>query len=502
MSINNQPSILRKILSVSGVVILAKFLGFFKQVITASYFGATIQTDLISLSEGLVSNIDYMLVQALSTAFVPTYITISAKEPVNRKRFTANVLVTFLTITFLIFVLLFITAPVVAKILAPTYDAVFSLQLVKYIRIYAPAILWVVELAVFNALLRANERFLPGELISCNQSVIMILLILSVGSCMGPDILVLGFYIYTIFNLCFLMVYSRKYWTLSLHGAFADPSVKQLLIMMGPLLLGYSMVFVNQQVDRIIVSGLGVGIVTAMGYAAVLSNFVGTFVGSICGVTFTYISQNIAEHKEQDAAKLITSTSIWLITLFLPISVLTVANSSDIVTIVFQHGKFDETAVMQCAIALSGYGLMFVALVLREQFSRFQYAYGDSKRPMINSSIAIVFNIIFSILLSRLLGVLGVTLATSLSVLICAILNIRSSIERNSNLRLSALLQYLPQWLIGIIICLGVSFLGQKYLNDSGSLIRFLGVTILSFALYGIVVWQILRPFIIQLNNR
>ena len=121
---------------------------------------------------------------------------------------------------------------------------------------------------------------------------------------------------------------------------------------------------------------------------------------------------------------------------------------------------------------------------------------------MINSSIAIVFNIIFSILLSRLLGVLGVTLATSLSVLICAILNIRSSIERNSNLRLSALLQYLPQWLIGIIICLGVSFLGQKYLNDSGSLIRFLGVTILSFALYGIVVWQILRPFIIQLNNR
>ena len=44
--------------SVSGIVILAKILGFVKQMITANAFGATIHTDIISLSEGLVANLD------------------------------------------------------------------------------------------------------------------------------------------------------------------------------------------------------------------------------------------------------------------------------------------------------------------------------------------------------------------------------------------------------------------------------------------------------------
>lgn len=498
----NKSNLIKKVVSVSGIIIIAKILGFIKQVLTASYFGASIQTDLIYLSEGLVSNIDYLLVQALSTAFIPTYIALNPDAPESRKRFVAHTISFFLVITLVISGILFFTAPIVSKILAPSYNYDVSLQLAKYIRLFAPTIIFIVELAVFSSLLKANERFVPGELVSCNQSIIMIFFVLTIGSSFGPDTLVVGFYAYAIFNLVFLVVLSRNYCSIVFSDTFSDPDVKRMLIMMGPLLLGYSMVFVNQQVDKIIVSGLGPGIVTAMSYAAVLSNFVGTFIGSICGVMFTYVSQNIAENKEHDAAELITSTSIWLITFFLPVSALAIANSTDIVTIVFRHGQFNETAVMQCAVALAGYGFMFVSLVLREQFSRFQYAYGDSRHPMINSTIAIVFNIIFSILLSRWFGVLGVTLATSLSVLICAILNIRSSFLRNKYLHLSVFLKYLPKWFMGVLICLGSSFLGQKYLIGMSPLIRFLVVTILSLLLYGILVWQIIRPLIMRLKDK
>ena len=73
-------SIARSLLSVSGVVILVKLLGFIKQVISADLFGATIRTDLISISEGLITNMDYLLVQALSTAFIPTYLAVTAEE--------------------------------------------------------------------------------------------------------------------------------------------------------------------------------------------------------------------------------------------------------------------------------------------------------------------------------------------------------------------------------------------------------------------------------------
>ena len=49
--------IIKSMLSVSGIVLLGKVLGFIKQMVTAKAFGATVETDIISLSEGLVVNV-------------------------------------------------------------------------------------------------------------------------------------------------------------------------------------------------------------------------------------------------------------------------------------------------------------------------------------------------------------------------------------------------------------------------------------------------------------
>ena len=103
----NKSHLIKKVASVSIIIIIAKVLGFIKQVLTASYFGATIQTDLIYLSEGLVSNIDYLLVQALSTAFIPTYVAISIDQPEKRKRFVAHTICFFLVTTLIIAGILF-----------------------------------------------------------------------------------------------------------------------------------------------------------------------------------------------------------------------------------------------------------------------------------------------------------------------------------------------------------------------------------------------------------
>ena len=47
--------------SVSGLMIIDKILGFVKQMFVASTFGATIETDIINLSQGAVSDINYIL---------------------------------------------------------------------------------------------------------------------------------------------------------------------------------------------------------------------------------------------------------------------------------------------------------------------------------------------------------------------------------------------------------------------------------------------------------
>ena len=484
------------LLSVGGIVILAKIFGFIKQTVTANTFGATIQTDIISLSEGLVGNLDYLLVQTLATAFIPTYIYAKSEDKEKGDLFISNAIKVFLIISLAISAAVFAGAPLVSRVLAPSYPAAQSAWLAKYIRIFAPVLVVIVELAIFNAVLKANEIFLPGEMIGLNQSLILIALVLLFGNRWGPDTLAVGFYAYALFNLTFLIFMSRNLWHFRRGNMFADPNIRKLLLMMGPLLLGYAMVFINQHVDMIIVSGLGDGTVTAMGYAAVLSNFVGTFVGSLCGVLFTYVTQGIAEKRDRDAAELTMKSACQIGTLLLPISILIVICSKDIVTIVFGRGKFDATAVQSCSMALIGYGSMFVPLVARELFSRFQYAYGDSKRPMINSTIAIVFNIVFSILLSRFMGVLGVTLATSISVLISAVLNVFSSRKKNRHINLHGIARYIPIWLVGALACAGIALGGMRLLAGAGSLLRFVCITAAALAVYGVIALPIIKPLI------
>lgn len=487
---------------VTIIVLFAKALGFIKQMLTAQYFGATIQTDLISISEGLITNIDYLLVQTLTTAFVPTYIYVKNREECENKRFVANTIFVFFTVSFVITFILFVSAPIVSKILAPSYTQENSYRLANYIRIVSPSLIALVLSAIFNSLLKGNESFVPGEMISIFQSVILIICIVTFGNKIGADTLVYSFICYALFSLAFLAVYSKKHWDVRFNTPFEDENVKKLLRMMGPLLLGYSIVFVNQQVDKIIVSGLGDGVVSAMGYASVLSNFVCTFIGSICGVLFVYITQNIVNGKKKEAAHFVVQSTAQMITIVLPVFIITICNSVDIVTIVFGRGKFDDNAIHACSYALIGYGIMFVPYVIRELFSRFQYGYGDSKHPMINSSIGILINIIASIILSRFFGVLGVTVATSISVLVCGVLNIKSSMRMNDYVKLRDMKKYCMPWFAGVVFCLFVSLGGTRIFENMNALLRVTAITFVSFLGFYVINYKTVKPMIMTIIHK
>ena len=490
-------NITKSLLSVSGIVLLSKILGLVKQMVTANAFGATVDTDIISLSEGLIINVDFLLVQALSTAFIPTYIS-AEKSASEKEKFVSNTIKVFFVITLFASAVIFSTSSLLSKLLAPSYSNELSEKLSLYLRIFAPVLILVVEMAVFNSLLKSNEKFIPGELIGFNQSVILITLIFIIGNKIGADTLVVGFYLYAIFNMLFLMYNARGFWNIDKGNPFRDPNVKKLLIMMGPLILGYSMIFVNQQVDKIIVSGLGDGTITAMGYASVLSNFIATFISSICGVLFTYVTQRIVSEDEKGAANLTLDSIGHMSTLLLPISVITIMNAHDIVYVVFGRGRFDANAVNNCSYALIGYAVMFIPFIVREMLSRFQYAYGDSKKPMINSTISIVANIVLSIILSKFIGVLGVTVATSISVAICAILNYVSSKSKNRQLKLKIRRKSIIRLIFGTLLCVIISMIGKSALYSLNSLVRFLIIASLSLGIYSLIN----KDSIIQIINR
>ena len=239
-----------------------------------------------------------------------------------------------------------------------------------------------------------------------------------------------------------------------------------------------------------------------MGYAAVLSNFITTFVGSLCGVMFTYVTQNIAIHDDKEAAQLTASSITQMIVVLLPISILTIMNSKDIVSIVFGRGKFDERAINNCSKALIGYGLVFVPFIVRELLSRLQYAYGESKRPMINSSLAIAINIVLSLILSQFLGVLGVTIATSISVVFCAAFNYSSSKKYNKHVKIITDNKSIIDMIIGSVLCIIISLINKLLLVNINQLVRFIITCGISLSLYLVINQNSIKMLINSLKKK
>ena len=101
--------------------------------------------------------------------------------------------------------------------------------------------------------------------------------------------------------------------------------------------------------------------------------------------------------------------------LIIPICVGTLVLSEPIVKLLFERGKFSQSDTIMTANILMIYIISILAFSLRNVISRAFSSLHDTKTPMINGAIAIVFNIVLNIVLSKYMGYIGLAIATTIA---------------------------------------------------------------------------------------
>lgn len=483
--------------SVTGVIIIAKILAFVRQMVTASAFGATIETDLISLSQTFITDFEYVMTQTMITAFIAIYVRISSRGS-STQRFVSNTIKLILYFSVAVSLILVLLSSPISKILAPTYDVKISYRLSKYVSLFSPVLILFSLESVFQSLLNANERFNPGQVIGINQSIIMIVLIYTLKEKFGIATLVLGFFIVAIYNDIYLGICCKKYWRIVSGNPFKDDNIRELSRMIGPLLFGYSMIFINQQVDKIIVSGLGNGTLTAVSYGTLITNLITGLVGTYTLLVFPRITESLAKDNEDIAFEITDKTCILLITIVIPISIIAAISANPIMKLLFGHGEFDDAAVLNSANALMGYSFCWIPNVLKNLYSRFLYGAKNSKIPTINNTIGIVINIILSILLSKYFGVLGVTFSTGVAEWCSSILNIFSVKKLYKKMHFVRIFSVIPYWLVGS----GLSILAFYLISNKQLFDSFLLSAVIADLLAVIIYMAGVLPILLKLKNR
>ncbi len=200
------------------------------------------------------------------------------------------------------------------------------------------------------------------------------------------------------------------------------PDLKKYIVLTLPLMVGLTMTFSTEVFSKWFGSYLPEGSVASLNYSLrTMFVLVGIF-GHAAGVaSYPFMARLVAEGKLGEMNALL-NTTLRLIALVIPFSILLMVLRHEVVLILFQRGSFDAAAT-----ALTSRVLMFVligagAFAGQTIVARGFYAMQNTVFPTVFGSIAVLLSIPVYFTAMNQMGVTGVALALSLSVIFQVVL--------------------------------------------------------------------------------
>lgn len=410
------------------VTIVSKILGLFRDSVLASAYGTGKYAAVYSTANSISTILFAVIGTALATSLIPLYNKLASEDSTEKAMGFLNSVVNLVVIVCLsIAGLGIIFAGPLVKVFAPGYQGDVYTLCVQYTRILLPSIVFVGLANIFTSYLQIKKRYVIPGFIGMPYSIIIIVSIyLSLKT--SPMVLVIGTLIAisakALFQLPFVYKEGYRYRPeINLN----DPVMKDMMILILPVVIGVGANQINSIVDKSLASLLGTEVVASFSYAIKLYEFVqALFITSILAVIYPRLSSMIVSDRMDSFLNSLKKTMNVIIVALVPIIVGCIVLSRQIVEVLFQRNAFTSKDTTMTASILWIYVIGILAFALRDVLTRGFYSMEDSKTPMINSIISIVFNISLNLILVKPLGYKGLAIATAVSAYIGLLLFNRS----------------------------------------------------------------------------
>jgi putative peptidoglycan lipid II flippase len=195
-----------------------------------------------------------------------------------------------------------------------------------------------------------------------------------------------------------------------------DEGLRQVLVLMGPGVVGLAAVQVNLLVNTILATHEGTGAVSYLGFAFRLMYMpIGLFGVSIATASLPTLSRQAARNNLTEMRATISRGLRLMLMLNVPATVGLVALATPIVALIFEHGKFSPTDTANTAAALMFYAPGLVGYSAVKMAVPSLYALRDSRTPVMVSMATVLLNVVLNIALVRVLSYRGLALGTAIS---------------------------------------------------------------------------------------
>ncbi|MFO7585831.1 MAG: lipid II flippase MurJ, partial [Anaerolineales bacterium] len=409
MTQTNHPSLFRAAGTVAFAILLGQLMGLLRGILVAGAFPAAELDAFFAANRVSETLFTLIAAGALSSAFIPTFTGLLVKDENATAWNLAASLARLLTLTLvLVAVIAAILAPqIVRYLLAPGFasdPALFTLT-VELLRIQLISAVLFGLGGLLVGILNAHHIFFIPQLTVAMYQIGQIFGVLVLARWLGIYGLawgvVIGSGLYLLIQLPTLLKLLKTekrpstvtpkpgasahdlntgYWKLitgnwSLITDFKNPLVLQVLRLMGPRVLGASVVQLNFWVNIWLASQMPVGSVAGLAYGFMLMLMAQAVIAqSVAIAIMPTFSAQFALGKRDEMRAALTSALRGVLMLSLPASLGLILLATPIVAMLYQRGAFDATAVEMTAWALAWYAAGMVGHALYEVLTRAFYA--------------------------------------------------------------------------------------------------------------------------------
>ena len=420
----------QQIARASGTVMVAFALsqvaGLVRQILATRAFGTGAIMDSFN-SANIFPNLLFNLLAggALASAFVPTFTALLVKDdhPSAWRLASAIVNLVVLSLTTLSFISS-LFANQIAQLLAPSATPALQLVTAQLLRILLITSTVFGASGLLSGILNAHQRFWLPSLASAIYWVGLIIGLVFFVPSMGIYGLawgaVLGACMHLLIQLPDLLHLPERHYSFTLGKG--DPSVREVVVLMGPRLISVATLQVNAVVTSIIARGLPTGSLSAINWAFPIMTMPLVIIGSGIGIaTLPTFSAQYARGEMGALRNSLTAALRGVLLLAIPATLGLILLREPLIAFLFQRGNFTALSTEMTAWALLWYTVGLAFHCVLEILVRAFFALHDTKTPAFVSAGAMGLNIVlcfaFSALFQRIgwmpLG--GLALAISLS---------------------------------------------------------------------------------------
>lgn len=484
---------------VGAVAALCTILGFLRDALKSNYFGRGMSVDALGMSTTLVTVLLNLFAVAVSTTFLPLFNDILIKKSKEEAFKLADKVITMMcTIAIIMCFLGYIFLKPLVFVAAPgfTYQKMYITMALT--RIMLPMIFFQVATALLNVISQSLGNFRTPALLTLVNNTIIILCVIF-GHSYGIKSLaigtMLGWAIPFFIQLFLIRNLGYKY---KFRFDLKDKLVQGMIITALPVIIGSSVQQLNMFVSQMVASYFPTGGIGALDYANKLNNVIpSVFVFAVITVIFPSMAKLIAENNISKLKETFATSSNIILIISIPVAVGMMTMSQNIISLLFQQGKFAASDTAATSIALIFYSIGVIAAGLRDMINKTFYAMKDTKTPMINGIIGMVLNICLVVFFGRVvkLGVMGSALATSITSNVLYLMLVSSLRKKLNGCNFTKILIVLVKTLLaGIVMAVVIKLslpvaanLNSMSANKLGQLINIMIVGLIGISAYTLV---------------